>query len=123
MAHANVHLAAGIWAGTAVAAVPLVRAWLAGRPVARPIVVMIVAAYGLGLWAIAPNILIKLGLGLPRARWTDVFVLHATLDHRIRGGLLVGELAIAAAFVIHYVVIIAALVRARRRPRRTADAG
>jgi hypothetical protein len=69
------------------------------------------------VWAIAPNLAAKLGVHLPAARWTDVFVLHATLDRRTGGGLLVGEVAIATAFVIHYVVIIAALIRARRGPR------
>jgi hypothetical protein len=114
VAHTNLHLALGVGVGTAVAVIPVARAWLAGRPLARPIAVMLIASYGLGLWAIAPNLAAKAGVHLAGARWADVFVLHTTLDRRIDGGLLLGELALCAALVSHYGLIIAALIRARR---------
>ena len=114
MAHVNVHLALGIAAGTAGTMIPVARAWLAGRPLARPVTVMIGMSYALGLWAILPNILTKVGVRVAGAAWADIFVLHTSVDRALRGGLLVGEVAIAAAFVFHYAVIMAALVRARR---------
>jgi hypothetical protein len=115
VAHVNIHLALGIAAGTAGTMIPVARAWFAGRPLARPIAVMIGISYALGLWAIAPNILTKLGVHVAGAAWADIFVLHTSVDRALRGGLLVGEVAIATAFVFHYAVIIAALVRVTRR--------
>jgi hypothetical protein len=115
VAHVNVHLALGIAAGTAATMIPVARAWLAGRPLARPVAIMIGLSYALGLWAIAPNILTKLGVHVAGAWWADIFMLHTSLDRALRGGLLVGEVAIAAAFVFHYAVITAAIVRVTRR--------
>jgi hypothetical protein len=115
VAHVNIHLALGIAAGTAGTLIPVARAWLAGRPLARPVAIMIGFSYALGLWAIAPNILTKLGVHVAGRAWADIFVLHTSVDRALRGGLLVGEVAIAAAFVLHYAVVMAALVRAHRR--------
>jgi hypothetical protein len=127
MAHVNFHLAVGIGAGTLASAIPVARAWLAGRPVARPIAVMIVASYALALWAIVPNVLTELGVAgesVHTGGWANVFVGHAAIDRRVEGGLLLGEVAIAAAFIFHYAVVIAAIVRAKRRrsDRRAAPA-
>jgi hypothetical protein len=117
MAHVNLHLAVGIGAGTLATAIPLARAWLGGRPVARPLAIMIVASYALAAWAIVPNVATQLavaGEAIHTGWWANVFVLHAAIDRRIEGGLLVGEVAIGAAFVAHYTIVVAAIVRARR---------
>ncbi len=115
MADLNLHLAAGLAVGTAIGLVPVARAWLAGRPLARAVGVMIAATCALGLWSIMPNLLGKVGLHLAGHRVADVFVLHASLDRRTGGGLLLGEMVIAATLVAQYAIVIAAVVRARRR--------
>lgn len=115
MAHANLHIALGVGLGTAFTMPGLLLSWVRGRPVARAVGWMLVAAWSLGCLAIVPNIL---GFsGITGAAHThvlaDVFVLHRTVDLRIEdGGMLVGELALAAAMVFHYAVIVAAVVRA-----------
>jgi hypothetical protein len=115
MAHANFHIATGIAVGTAITAIPLVRAWTARRPVAAPIKRMLVVSYGLGFWAVVPTALTTLGAPayVHHAWWANVFLAHAAIDRRYDAGLLVGELAIAAAFVAQYLLILAALRRAR----------
>jgi hypothetical protein len=116
VAHANLHIAAGIAVGTAATAWPVLRAWSAGHPVARPIARLLVASYALGFWAVVPAALTTLGApaAVHHAWWADVFLLHAQIDRRIERGLLIGELAIAGAFVAHYLLVLVALRRARR---------
>ena len=115
MADANLHLAAGLAVGSAIGIVPVARAWLGGRPLARPIGFMILATCALGVWSILPNLVGKVGIHIAGHRIADVFVLHTTLDRRTDGGLLVGEMVIAAIMVAQYAIVIAAVVRARRR--------
>jgi hypothetical protein len=115
MAHVNLHLAAGLASGMAVGVVPVVRAWIADRPLARAVGFMIAATCALGIWAIVPNLAHKAGIPIAGHRIADVFVLHTALDRRTDGGLLVGELVIAGTMFAQYAVVIAALVRARRR--------
>lgn len=116
MAHANFHIATGVIVGTAITAAPLVRAWTAGRPVAAPIKRMLIVSYALGFWAVVPTALTTLGAGghVHHAWWANVFVAHAAIDRRFDEGLLIGELAIAAAFVAQYLLVLVALRRARR---------
>jgi hypothetical protein len=122
MAHANLHIAAGIAAGTAATAWPVLRAWSGGRPLARPIGRLLVASYALGLWAVVPAALTTLGApaAVHHAWWADAFLLHAQIDRRIEHGLLIGELAIAAAFVAHYLLLLVALRRARAQAISTS---
>jgi hypothetical protein len=115
MAHVNLHLAAGLASGLAIGLVPVVRAWIADKPLARPIGWMIAITCAMGIWAIVPNLAGKAGIPIAGRRLADVFVLHTFLDRRTDGGLLVGELVIAGTMVAQYVVVIAALIRARRR--------
>jgi hypothetical protein len=70
VAHANFHIAAGIAVGTALTALPVLRAWRGERPLARPIARLLLVSYGLAFWA---------------------------------------------AFVAHYLLVLAALRRAQRR--------
>jgi hypothetical protein len=122
MAHANLHIAAGIAVGTAATAWPVLRAWRARRPVARPIARLLVASYGLAFWAVVPTALTTLGApaAVHHAWWADLFLLHAQIDRRVQQGLLIGELAIAGAFVAHYLLVLVALRRARRGTASTS---
>jgi len=116
MAHVNVHLGVGMALGMGLAAIPVARAWVTGRQLARPIGLMIAATCILGMWAIVPNIASRVGVPLGHAWWTDAFLLHATIDRRVRGGLFIGEAAIAATLIVQYLVVLLALARARKRP-------
>jgi len=118
MAHANFHMAVGMSVGVVATLVPVARAWLAKAPVARPVARLLVISYALGVWALVPTLVSAAGgpAGIHHARWADLFVLHASIDAREPGGLLKGELIITTLVVLQYALLVAALVRARRRP-------
>jgi hypothetical protein len=114
MAHSNLHMAAGMLVGTAVTAPQLLSAWRAHRPLARPLGLLLVATYAAGVFALLPS-LIGLAIASPTihdAWWADLFILHRTIDRRSHGGLLIGELVIAACFVGQYLLLLLALRRA-----------
>lgn len=117
MAHANLHLAVGMAVGTAITAWPVVRAVAQARPLARPLARVWLVSLTLGVWALVPNLVSAAGLtsSLHRAAWADLFVGHRTIDGRIHGGLLIGELALVAQLTVHYAVLVWAVRRARRR--------
>lgn len=119
MAHANFHLAVGMAAGTALAAWPVAKAWLAGAPLARPLARLWIATIALGAWAVVPNLVGAAGItyALHTHRVADVFVLHRAIDGRVHGGLLIGELALVVQLGFHYTLLMVALGRARRRRR------
>jgi hypothetical protein len=119
MAHANLHMAAGMVLGTAITVIPLARAWLGGAPLARPVGRMLLAAYAVGIWAIVPNLVSAAGgpAGIHHAVWSNVFVGHALIDRKRGGGLLIGELVMVAVLVFQYAVLVLALVKVSRRGR------
>ncbi len=120
MAHANLHMAAGMAVGTALTVWPVARAWFARAPLARPVGRMLVAAYALGVWALVPNLVSAAGgpTALHRGPWANVFVGHGAIDARTHGGLLIGEAVMVALLGVQYALLVAALVRAGRRERR-----
>jgi hypothetical protein len=117
MAHSVFHLAVGVAAGGALLAPHVAGAWLRGRPLASPVARLLVVSYALGVLAVVPNLLARLGVAPTAldAPWMNVFVLHPLIDTWERGGLLIGELAIAAMFIGHYALILAAIAARRRR--------
>lgn len=119
MAHANLHMAAGMVVGTAVTLLPVARAWLGGTPLARPIGRMLVAAYVVGVWALVPNLVTAAGgpAAIHDAVWANVFVGHAVIDRKEGGGLLIGEAVMVAMLAFQYAVLVLALVTAARRAR------
>ena len=116
MAHVNFHIAEGLGLGAALGMVPLVRAWLADRPLSPPILRLAVLSFALAAWAIVPQILTTLGApaSVHTSRWANLFLGHAVIDRRLDGGLLIGELLIASWLVGLYLLILLALHRARR---------
>jgi hypothetical protein len=120
VAHVNFHIAEGLGLGAALGAVPLARAWLAGRPLAMPILRVALLSFALAGWAIVPQVLTTLGSypSVHTAPWANLFLGHAVIDRRVDGGLLVGELIIAAWLVGLYALILLAIVRARRQTVR-----
>lgn len=118
MAHLNLHVAEGLALGGAIGAVGVARAWLADRPVAGPILRLAVLSFALAAWAIVPQVLTTLGApaSVHHAWWANLFLGHALLDARTGGGLLIGELAIAAWLAGVYLLIVLAIRRATTRP-------
>jgi hypothetical protein len=104
MAHLNLLIAGGLATGTALTALPLARAWFGDRPVAGALARMAVAACVCAAVAV---------------------LARSIISRYLHGGLLVGELAIAAWFVGFYLLVLIAIARARRaRPpaaTRTTD--
>lgn len=114
MAHANFHVALGVGLGTALLMPRIALAWLRREPLARSVGLMLLVAYGLGFWAIVPNLFGITGVtgALHTHALSDVFVLHRSIDLRSEdGGLMMGELALGALLVVHYLVIVAAVLR------------
>jgi len=107
-------------AGTAVAAPRLWRQWRARRPMAAAIRRWLLWSYGLGLYAVIPNILLRCGLpdALCRAWWANVFLLHPLLDAMGAGGMYKGAAATAALFATQYLLILAAIRRCGGVPPR-----
>lgn len=116
MAHANLHMAAGMAAATAVMVWPVVSAWRREAALARPVARLLLASYALGVWALIPNLATSAGFSpsIHRAPWANIFLGHAWIDRRTDGGLLIGELVLVAIFAFHYAVLVMALARARR---------
>ena len=124
MAHANLHMAAGMVLGTAVTLIPVARAWLTQKPLARPIGRMLLAAYALGIWALVPNLVSAAGgpAGIHHNPASNIFLAHALIDARKDGGLLIGELAMVAVLVFQFTLLVVAIARASSisRPDRGA---
>jgi hypothetical protein len=118
VAHANLHLAAGMATATALTLWPLARALRARAPLAAPLRRVLLSSYALGVWALLPNLLTRAGAppSVHRAWWANVFLGHAWIDGRTDGGLLIGEIALVAILVFHYALLVAALARARAAP-------
>ena len=117
MAHANLHMAAGMVLGTAVTLIPVARAWLTQKPLARPIGRMLLAAYALGIWALVPNLVSAAGgpASIHHNPASNIFLLHALIDRRKDGGLLIGELAMVAVLVFQFALLVIAIARVNRR--------
>lgn len=113
MAHANLHMAAGMVLGTAVTLYPVARAWVTRAPLARPVGRMLLAAYALGVWALVPNLVSAAGgpASLHHAFWSNIFLGHAAIDRRKDGGLLIGELVMVAVLFFQFTVLLLALRR------------
>lgn len=116
MAHVNFHIAEGLGLGATLGAVPLVRAWLADRPLSTPILRLALLSFALAAWAIVPQVLTTLGApaSVHTSSWANLFLGHAIIDRRLGGGLLIGEVLIATWLVCLYLLILLALRRARR---------
>jgi hypothetical protein len=123
MAHSALHMAAGLWLGTAAGLPAVAHRWRAGERLAAPVGRLLLLAYGIGALAVVPNVLRRLSAGpeIVGAWWMNVFVLHPTIERFASGGLLKGEVAIAAGFVFHYAVL-AWAVRRAGQPRAPGGA-
>lgn len=117
MAQSTLHFAAGMTLGSLLACPRVYRAWTRGTPVARAIARWCLLAYGLGLYATLPAVFRRL-TGDPATgsafTW-NLFLLYPLFDRLRLPSIALGEMAIATLFSLQYVVILAAVRRARRR--------
>jgi hypothetical protein len=119
MAHAAVHFAAGLAFGMAAGAPRLASHWRrSGGPLAPTVSRWLAGSWAAGLYALLPGVLDL--AGLPGAFcdgwWMNVFVLHPLLNRLFPGGYVIGAGALGVLLAAQYGVVLAALVRARRRP-------
>ena len=114
MAQSTVHVAVGVAAGTLVALPAVWRAWRRGDRLARPIGRGLLLAYGLGLFAVLPAILQRLGAGgaWTGAWWANGFIGFPLLRRLGLPSIVLGELLLALLFGLHYGVILLAIRRA-----------
>ena len=113
MAHSALHFSLGMLIGSAVSLPPLFRAWFAGRKLARSFAVWILLSAALGILALAPGLLRR--IGVPDAAcdgwWMNLFVFYPALNKLLHGGTIYGVAAILACFTLQYALLLAALAR------------
>ena len=121
MAHSLLHFAIGITIGTAVST-PLIilklRFYDPRDPMNRIAVYIlkwIIITFGIGLFAIIPNLLRRLGCPefICGNSWMNFFLFHHFIDQIKKGGMLIGQILIFACFILQYMLIIIALTMAR----------
>jgi hypothetical protein len=109
MAHTVFHFAVGMAVGTAILLPAVYRRLKNNEATANPIRNWLIAAYGLGAWAVLPGALKRLGVA--DGWWMNVFLLHPLINRMKGGGVLVGEILLVFFFVLQYVTILVALRR------------
>ena len=121
MAHSALHFSIGVALGSAATLHTVAREWLSGGKLSRSIGRWILISYGLGLYAIIPSLLRWIGIpeSITHGWWMNVFLLHPILTRFRAGGMIPAGFAIFFCFVIPYSVILAAILRARKKKRET----
>jgi hypothetical protein len=119
-AHVTLHFGLGMLLGMLCFAGAVLRALWTGRPMTRPMGRWILASYALGLYAALPNILLSLGApgALCTGWWMNIFLFHPLLDRAKHGGMLTGEVILAACLGAQYMLLLLAIARAHLRRRR-----
>ena len=115
--HASFHFFLGAAVGMAVLVPGVWSAARDRRPLAKPILRWLLAAYAVGFWAVVPNILGHLGVphGICDACWMNIFLLHPLIDSLQDGGKLLGEIGMTMIFCAQYVVIVTACIQPPRK--------
>lgn len=113
-AHFLLHFGVGLTCATLALLPRLTRTLFSHQPCANTVGRWILASYGLGLFAAFPNLLSAIGLphSVIHGWWMNLFLLHPLIDRFHPGGQLLGQLMVAAAFCLHYALILIGLHRA-----------
>lgn len=113
MAHTTLHFSLGMAVGMGFGLPGLLRAWRLRSPLSATYAHRFALAVGLGILAIAPALLRR--LGLPDDRWwANIFFAYEFLNRVKPGGQTLGPLVLAFLFAMQYAILLAALLRARR---------
>lgn len=118
-AHPFLHLAFGLCAGALIGFKPLLQCWLDRRPLAGGFLRWYLWSYALAAVAIFPALLHQVGLPAKFCMgwWMNLFLFYPLLGNLKPGGMLVGELAIAAIFAMQYGTLLLAIAAIHHRKR------
>ena len=119
MAHSAMHFTIGLAVGTAAFLPSVARALRRRDAVAPALARWIGASWALALFAIVPSLLRHLGVPdrVCSGWWMNVFLFHSFANRWKAGGMLIGELGVAACMTLQYVVLLVALRRVSMRER------
>jgi hypothetical protein len=125
MAHSAIHFSVGLAAATVAALPPLARAWRRGEPLAGRFRSWFGWSLALGTFAVAPALLGRLGVpeAVCESGWANVFLFHPLINRLKPGGETMGPLMLGAGLAFHYLVLLAAVLRAQRGRRSRGAEG
>jgi hypothetical protein len=111
MADSSLHFALGYGFGTALSIAPLLKRLKPPRRLSGAALRWIGISFGLGVFAIVPNLLRRTGVPEPvcSGAWTVVFFLHPLVDRLESGGRLIGQMGILSCFAAQYILLLAAI--------------
>ncbi len=115
MMHSTLHFSLGMVVGTALTYRPLLDAWHRQTTLAPHLRRWLIAAYGLGVFAIAPNLLRRAGVAhdLCEAWFMNIFLLSSALNRLVQGGTIYGPFVMGTLITAQYALLLRALQRAR----------
>ncbi len=116
MMHSTLHFSLGMLVGTVLTGRPLLQAWRRGAPLAASLRRWLIVAYGLGIFAIVPNLLRRAGVAhhLCEAWFMNIFLFSPALNRLIHGGTIIGPFVMGLLIVSQYATLLLALKRAYR---------
>jgi hypothetical protein len=127
MAHAALHFTLGMAAGMAALAPRVGRAWRGEGSLADALGLWLLGAWAAGFIAIGPSLLRYAGIppDICGGGWMNVFLFHPLLNALLPQNAIVGGAAFMGALAFQYGVVVAALLRVRRKgpasPRPAPD--
>lgn len=113
MAHAALHFAAGMTVGMVLLAPRLKQAWETRTQVYPTVKWWILAAWGLGFFAIIPSLLRYAGLpeSFCSGWWMNGFLLHPLVNRLLPQNLILASFVFGGLIALQYLVILAAILR------------
>ena len=121
MAHSAIHFSIGMIAGSIVTFPPLIKAWLANSPLTKKIRRWLLISYAAGIYAIIPSLLGWVGMpaSFCDGWWMNIFLLHPLINKLgTTGRLIPATIAVFLCFVVPYLIILAAIFRAKKEKER-----
>jgi len=117
MAHSTLHFSLGWLVGTAASAPAFCRAWMANYRLSPFFRRWFLRSYLIGIYAVIPGILRRMGVpdAICDGWWMNVFVLYPLVNRWKHGAVTLGPLVLGACLGAQYVILVAAVWRARRR--------
>lgn len=117
MAHSALHFSLGMAIGAAATLRPILRSWRGDEKLAPLLRKSFVLSCGLGVFAIIPSLFRSVGLpaAFCEGWWMNLFLLHPVVDRIKTGDTIMGTAGVIFCFTFHYLLLLAALRRTRKR--------